>query len=175
MFQKGFIVLNKMNLGCGPDIKEGWTNVDRIMGDGIENWNMTAKAVPENWKEHFDFILVNHVLCLIPYGELVSVLEKIKTMLKPGGTVQIIDMDVRKAIDDYIYNGGKSLPIQEGSSEWNLCMHLSGYSTRPSLFTPHVLYRFLESAGFETLNIWNTETSEHDLRPLESLVVEATK
>lgn len=166
--------MKQMNLGCGLDIKEGWTNVDRIVGEGIESWNI-VQAVPEKWLEQFDFILINHVLCTIPYSQIVLVLEKVKSMLKPGGRVQIIDMDVRKAIDDYTNNEGKNLPIQEGTKDWNLCMHLSGYSTRPSLFTPHVLYQFLKSAGFEAETIWNAKESEYDLRPLESLVVEADK
>lgn len=163
----------KMNLGCGPDIKEGWVNVDRIAGKDIEYWNMTINSVPENWKDKFDFILVNHVFCTMPYGELVPVMKKIRSMLKDGGVLQVIDMDVLKAIKDFNETGGENLPIQEGTPEWNLCMHLSGYSTRPSLFTPHIMMTWLKTAGFKEAK--NVKTSEHDLRPLESLVVEARK
>lgn len=164
---------NKMNLGCGFDVKEGWTNVDRILGDGIENWEMIKDPVPEKWVGKFDTILVNHVLCMVPFNDLVPVLEKIRVMLKENGQLIIIDMDVDKAINDYKNNDSKGLPIQEGTPSWNLCMHLSGYSTRPSLFTPSVILKMLDSAGYD--EAWNARVSEHDTRPSESLVVEAIK
>jgi len=168
--------LNKLNLGCGPDVISGWTNVDIVKTDpSVEYWDAVLNVVPENWKNKFDFILINHVLCTMPYNSVRVVLRKVMEMLKDGGRVQIIDVNLRKAIEDWRLNDCENIPITGGTPDWKLCMHLSGYSTRLSLFTPNVLYTLLKEAGFSEGNIWDAGDSEYDLRPLESLVVEATK
>lgn len=164
-----------MNLGCGPDILEGFVNVDNHVAKGIEYWDMIENVVPGNWENHFDFILVNHVLCTMDYNSVRIALKKIEKMLKDDGRVQIIDVDLRKAIEDWDKNEARNIPIDDGDDvpDWKLCMHLSGYSTRKSLYTPPVMMKFLSQAGFHSM--FNLPYSKYDTRPTESLVIEATK
>lgn len=164
----------KMNLGCGFDVKDGWLNTNHfshvpvdgaIYFDALEDHPDTV--------EQFDFILVNHVLCTIPYKDVKVMLKNIHKMLKIGGTVQIIDMDMLKAIYAYQNKHEYMFPIAEGNIDWKFCMHVSGYSTRHSIFTPAVMKQFLIDAGFNKFSI--KKKSEYDIRPNESFIIEATK
>jgi hypothetical protein len=96
-------------------------------------------------------------------------------MLTSGGKIQVIDMDMKKAIDDWQINNSRNLPIELGTSDWKFCMHVSGYSTRLSLFTYIVLWRLLGEAGFDFHETKQLDSSEYDSRPLESLIVETIR
>ena len=163
----------KMNLGCGPDIKDatdGWTNVDTVSRDGV--WVHDAReAFPQI--DAFDFVLINHTLCTMTPSDAKKVLENVYTALKPGGRVQVIDVDIDKAINAYKFNQGDLFPVDGRTIDEQFLMHVSGYGTRLSLYNHHYLSLLLKDVGFGDV-IWLTE-SEYDLRPKESLVVEGIK
>lgn len=164
-----------MNLGCADDVKDGWVNTDSVyrpeFHDRVEIWNATAGRF---WNyEDFDFVLVNHVLCTMSETDLKLVLKNCYEMLKPGGKVQIIDMDITRAFYAYRNNEPDSLPIEGGNIDYKLCMHISGYGTRKSLFTEQRMQDLLVEAGFS--KAVPLMESEYDTRPAESLIVEATK
>lgn len=166
--------MRRLNLGCGPDIKQYWTNVDKIHRDDIEYWDAIDNLVPKKWLGYFDFILINHVLCTMKPADVSVVLKKANLMLKLGGKLQVIDVDLLKAIGSYLRRDKDSIPINEGNLDYKLCMHLSGYGTRLSLFTPdHLVWTLLHEGEFSGAKV--LDSSEHDLRPKESLIVEATK
>jgi hypothetical protein len=82
-------------------------------------------------------------------------------------------MDILKVFKAYQEGRQEDIPIEFGEIDDRLCEAISGYGTRNSLYTPRRMMRVLESAGFRT--IVEVEGSEHDLRPKESLVIEAYK
>lgn len=167
--------MKRMNLGCANDIKEGWINTDSVyrpeFHDIVEIWD-ARHSIYWNYTD-FDFILINHVLCTMPYNDVRLVLKNVYEMLKPGGTVQIVDMDMIKAIYAYQNKQENMFPIEGGDIDWKFCMHVSGYSTRPSIFTPALMKHFLIEAGFNKFVI--KSSSEYDTRPDESFVIEAIK
>lgn len=163
----------KLNLGCGPDILEGFVNVDIRAAKGIEYWDSVKNVVPGNWENKFDFILINHMLCTMNNEAVRTTLKKVHSMLVDGGKVQVIDVDIRSAFNAYNTGQDFLLPIGEGDIDDKLCLHLSGYGTRLSLFTPKRLSSLLEEAGFSTAV--EHLFSEYNHRPHESLIVEATK
>ncbi len=109
---------------------------------------------------------MNHVLV---YRALIN----LHRCLKPGGVLQIIDMDLLKVIKSYQEGRYEDIPIEEGSPDAKLCNAISGYSTRNSLYTPERLKEVLTEAGFREIRV--LENSEYDTRPKESLVLEAIK
>lgn len=158
----------KMNLGCGPDIKEGFVNVDIVPYEGASVWDMTKDSVPGYWVGKFDYVLVNHTICLISYDEVAELFKKIQTAMKPGATIEIIDMDVTKAFNSYTRNDHEGLPGFGGSIDNSLCRHLIGHG-RKSVYTGNLVAEMLINAGFGKVEVG--DSSEHDLRPKESLIV----
>lgn len=173
---------NKANIGCGYDIKEGWANFDVEMSSDMitssatcEIWDVTNSPDKRehNLTQQFEFILVNHVLCTMNHVLAYRALINLHRCLKPGGVLQIIDMDLLKVIKSYQEGRYEDIPIEEGSPDAKLCNAISGYSTRNSLYTPERLKEVLTEAGFREIRV--LENSEYDTRPKESLVLEAIK
>jgi hypothetical protein len=164
----------KWNLGCGFDIKEGWFNTNyfsHIPVDGAVY--LDALEEHEDMKGEFDFILVNHVLCTMKDDLALRVLRNCRAALVDGGTIQVIDMDLLKVFKSYEENRLEDLPISEGDFDDRLCLAISGYGTRNSLYTCGRMHNVLTEAGFHMVN--NLGSSEFDTRPKESLVFEAIK
>ncbi len=184
MYQKDFgsiVIFNKLNAGCGPDLinDEGWLNVDNHfsgVADNFRLWDITTSPteLEHDLTERFDFILVNHVLCTMNPYQVHQALINLHRCLKPGGRLQVIDMDLLKVIQSFQDGRYDDIPIEEGDPHEKLCYAISGYGTRKSLFTTHSLYLELQRAGFRSV-IWNAKDSEYDTRPKESLVIEADK
>lgn len=166
--------MNKMNLGCGFDVKDGWFNVNHPSHEPVE-----GAIYLDALKDHidafnkFDFILINHVLCTMKPDAVNTLLGNVKNWLKEGGTVEVIDMDLLKVFHAYQDQRFEDIPIEEGNADAKLCFAISGYGTRLSLFTPMRMYDVLEDAGFRLVK--QLESSDNDLRPKESLVFEAVK
>lgn len=161
----------RLNVGCGPDLKKDWINIDHVAQK--TNYDFVCQNILEPFRTPpADFILINHVLCTMNYQNALEVLKNAHRALKAGGKLQVIDMDLLKAFDSYNFNPNE-LPIKSGSDDYKLCMHISGFSTRMSLYTPRLLKELLLITGFREVVVLGN--SEHDLRPLESVIVEATK
>lgn len=170
--------LNRANIGCGPDIKEGWVNIDsKYPSLGVKLWDITTP--PDNndpeydFVERFDFILLNCVLCTMNDWSAHKALINLHRCLKPGGTLQVIDMDLLKVFKSYEDKRIEDIPINEGSIDARLCYAVSGYGTRLSVYTHNRVQEILAEAGFRIIK--SLEESEFDTRPKESLVVEAIK
>lgn len=176
------MIFNKANVGCGYDLinDEGWVNIDKEVRDVAENfrvWDITTPPDdpdPEhNFVERFDFVLVNHVLCTMNDYAVHQALMNLHRCLKPGGHLQVIDMNILKVFESYQDNRLEDIPIAEGDYDDRLCFAISGYGTRLSLFTPGRMNNVLEQAGFR--HIGQIAESEYDTRPKESLIFEAIK
>lgn len=164
--------MKKMNLGCGPDLKEGWINVDIYNNVDIEYWDIIQNVVPQNWKNSYDYILINHTLCLFSYSDVELALAKILKMLKPGGVIEVVDVDLLKAVNSYHNNTPEGLPGFDGSIDERFCKHLIGHG-RKSIYTPNFMVETLAKAGF--LNVSIEDSSINDLRPNESLIIKGVK
>lgn len=177
------MIYNKANIGCGYDIKpleDGWINIDSELKEVVENfkiWDITTSpdnSDPElDFTERFDFMLVNHVLCTMNDYLVHKALINLHRCLKPGGKIQVIDMDILKVFSSFLDGRKEDIPIEFGEIDDRLCEAISGYGTRDSLYTPKRMQRVLESAGFRVIE--QLSESEYDTRPKESLIFEATK
>ncbi len=166
--------MNRMNLGCGPDLKEGWLNVDSEydpLHPDRPCWDMRGGPFGQ-WVEAFDFVLVNHVFTTMTYDEVEIGLQHILEILKPGGVLEVIEMDAEKSFRSFQRGEIKAFPGFEGSIDNRFVRHLVGFG-RKSLWTENSTTEALERAGFTKVN--NYYKSENDLRPKESLVVRGTK
>lgn len=167
--------MKRMNLGCGPDLKEGWTNVDAVYNPEfhgkVEIWDARHGILPMYFD--YDFILVNHMLCTMDHRDVAKVLDNLYEILKPGGRLQVIDMDLIQAFAYYEIGEEMMIPADGQSIDEKLCNHISGFGTRKSLYTVPLMKELLLRHNFKDPQ--DLAVSEYDLRPHESLVVEAVK
>ncbi len=185
MCQRGFgsiVIFNKLNAGCGRDLinEQGWLNVDNDVVYPQENfriWDITkAPNNPDleyDLTEGFEFILVNHVLCTMNEWLVHQTLINLHRALKPNGRLHVVDMDLLKVFQSYQDGRKEDIPIEEGTIDARLCLAISGYGTRDSLYTHQRMCEVLQEAGFRVVE--SLEDSPYDTRKKESLVVEARK
>lgn len=76
----------KLNVGCGIDIRPGWTNLDVVDygGNQITDLNKYPWPFPEN---HFDYILCSHILEHM--GNFNAVVTELFRVAKPGGIIEV--------------------------------------------------------------------------------------
>lgn len=85
----------RLNLGCGRDIREGWTNVDFIKAPGVDIVADLEKPLP--WEDNSVFeVLISHTLEHIVYWE--HTVQEIHRILRPGG---ILTIRVPYGLDPY--------------------------------------------------------------------------
>ena len=78
----------KLHLGCGPNLYDGWINVDGdycVGQPGVIIHNITdSYPIPDN---SVDEILTVHVIEHIPPGEVPAMIQEWRRILKPNGFV----------------------------------------------------------------------------------------
>lgn len=82
--------MSKLNLACGLDIKEGWTNTDVHPARGVDVVQDLYKFPWQFLDEQFDHILASHFVEHLPRGETFArVMEEAHRVLRPGGTLEV--------------------------------------------------------------------------------------
>lgn len=81
------LLADKLNLGCGNDIRPGYVNLDRVQLPGVDiTWELTNYPYPFDEGRFSEIELVN-VLEHLP--DTVKVLEELHRISKPGGKITI--------------------------------------------------------------------------------------
>ena len=115
--------MHLVNLGCGPRVLEGWTNVDSALGarlaqlPGFASFNRRHRVFREHWPKGIlihnlqeplpwqsnsvDFIYCSHVLEHLTRHDGVRLLRECERVLIPGGAVRIVVPDFRLTIEQY--------------------------------------------------------------------------
>jgi ubiquinone/menaquinone biosynthesis C-methylase UbiE len=78
----------KLNLGCGSDIRDGFTNIDFIKSPGVDLIHDLNKKLP--FKDNsIDFILASDVLEHFPKAKFKAILQDWIRVLKQGAEIEI--------------------------------------------------------------------------------------
>jgi hypothetical protein len=88
--------MEKINLGCGKDIREGWENTDEV--ESVEKENETVDA-----------ILLNHVAMYFRPEDMERLLRRWHGWLVEGGTIHIETQNLDKInTPEILYGMGKN-------------------------------------------------------------------
>lgn len=115
---------NKLNLGCGPQVVDGWTNVDCAMGARLARIPVLGSLVKKTKAFGVDWdarIFIHNLTSPFPWADNTvdaaytshtlehMTLEQGKTFLKecfrvlrPGGILRVVVPDLRPIIDWYL-------------------------------------------------------------------------
>ena len=172
----------KLNLGCGPNLRNGWVNVDLF----------ESGALALDLREPFPFpsryvsrIYCSHFLEHLEYPEYaVGFVDECFRVLKPGGIIHLVVPDTALQLRAYLENDEAYFKYRlDQLVEWrsNNPMHLLNYDLRQGSdhkysYDSRTLNEILVNAGFasiETRAFDSTiDLADHEM---ESLYVDAIK
>ncbi|MCK9288580.1 MAG: methyltransferase domain-containing protein [Sphaerochaetaceae bacterium] len=135
----------KLNLGCGKDIREGFTNIDIRPLPGVD---VVADVREVGIKA--DYILARDVLEHFPQAETLDILKHWISLLNPGGIIEIQCPDVLWAYEVSRKRGANWLiQLLYGGQDYPENFHKAG-------FTLEGLRKILKDLGLEILSAENT-------------------
>lgn len=171
-----------MNFGCGPDVREGWFNVDRDRHEGMQYQADILDGFPCIPDDHFDYIVANHSINGIRFDDLSRAFATLRRVLKPTGRIRILVPDAWFGM-----LGTNSVPISEElepTQDGRWLRYLFWHGDSRCAFTWKSLIADLDRYGFKEPRLEKFGRSEYgpegitdlDAREDEGqLIVEAWK
>ncbi|MHB8997032.1 MAG: class I SAM-dependent methyltransferase [Armatimonadota bacterium] len=181
----------RLNLGCGPDWREGWLNADLGLTGDIHLDASRRFPFPDNF---FTMIFSEHMLEHLPEPAAEVCLRECQRVLQPGGVLHVSTPDLAQAVRKYL------APLEETEADRTTAAEVTNWKYPRELPTPaqwlndgfylwehrHLydeqdLTQALQRAGF--VDIRRCGTSDEGAEPAarmesridDSLVVEARK
>lgn len=165
--------MRKLNLGCGLVWPKGWVNVDKYPAS--QNVTEADVLVGLTFTDnHFDFVLMNHVLQVFGYNEHQAVLREVRRVMKHGSELRILVPDFEKALEAYRTGRWDYYPISdklELSFDGKFARYLFWHGETRSAFTELSLHDLLNRNGFKDIKLGKFGDCDLDSREEESLVM----
>lgn len=143
----------RLNCGCGSVQPDGWVNADRREHGQNLIIDVRDGHACEPYAGMFDVIVANHLLSCFSHHQLPLVLDNIRGMLVPGGTLRVLVPNMREAARAYLcgdagwFPQGNDMP----SVSERFCTYVTWFGESPSIFDPPYLANRLEAGGFTKL------------------------
>jgi predicted SAM-dependent methyltransferase len=159
----------KLHLACGPNVVEGWQNIDILRGKDIINLNLT-KPLPYKDKS-VDAIFHEHFIEHLTKTEAESFLKECRRVLKPGTVMRIGWPDLNLLLKAYFLRGRKyrdyvlpALDNHRYGTNWDEIFSdcLFSWEHRYA-YTARHLKLVLESAGFKNVKVMKRGDSDQDI------------
>jgi hypothetical protein len=142
-------VFDKLNLGCGVDIRPDFLNIDIQSLPGVD-FVCDARDLEAIEDSSVKFIVAQHFLEYIPRQDMISSFLEWKRILKPGGLLEIRSTDISQ-LTKALYLHGIS-PEMGLHDEMVISLlygqQLHEYDIRCNGFTPSFLQGVLVGCGF---------------------------
>jgi predicted SAM-dependent methyltransferase len=130
----------KLNLGCGPDVRKGFTNCDIRDLPGVD---VVVDVADLHGFEAVDYIMALDVLEHMPQVEAEKALVKWVSLLELGGTIEIQCPDVVHAAK-IAYSDEWLIQLLYGGQDYPENFHKSG-------FTLATMKKLLKGLGLEVI------------------------
>ncbi|MGD8860054.1 MAG: methyltransferase domain-containing protein [Myxococcales bacterium] len=79
---------DKLHMGCGLDIREGWVNVDLVQHEGVDLACDISQGLPFETSV-FTRVLAIDLLEHVPQERCIHVMNEIHRVLQPGGVLEL--------------------------------------------------------------------------------------
>jgi len=179
------VQVRRLNWGCGTHPQPGWINSDVKDDPGIDISCDIRDGLPLP-DATLDYVVSIHALPMIPYPELVPVLEELRRVLRPGGVLRLALPDLDVAIGAYQRGETAHFHVpdeDEPTLSGKFIVHMLWYGYSVTLFTEEFARGLLLRAGFRTVQRCEyLETAspfpdiiELDNREDETFFIEAVK
>ena len=174
----------RLNWGCGPHGKPGWTNVDRHAFPGVDmRCDLLVGGLPFDSKT-FDFAVAMHVLQDMLWFDIPVALAELQRVLKTGGVLRLGLPDLDRAIAAYQRGDTGSFHVPDNDARNIGSKFVTQIIWYGSVFTPFTFdfaHELLQRAGFVDVQRCafgctagqHREIVELDNRERESMFVEA--
>jgi len=177
--------VRRLNWGCGSHPEPGWINSDLKDDPGIDISCDIRSGLPVE-DDSFEYVVSIHALPMIPYPDVVPVLEELRRVLRPGGVLRLGLPDFDKAVAAYLTRDQSHFLVpdeDEPTLSGKAIVHLLWYGYSVTLFTEEFSRSLLLRAGFKRVDGCRfQETASRfpaivalDNRERESFFVEAVK
>ncbi|HEX7708546.1 MAG TPA: hypothetical protein VF701_18940 [Thermoanaerobaculia bacterium] len=153
----------RLNLGCGPNALEGWTNIDSVAHPGVDHVADLREGLPF---EHVAFIYAEHFIEHLPYDDALSLMRECRRVLRVDGVLRLSTPNL-----DWVWASHYRRTFEKEEHEllgcfWmNLAFHGWGHQF---LWNFATLKATLLDAGFgEVLRVQYGESTYPELRGIE--------
>ena len=89
----------KLNLGCGPDRREGWLNADLGLTGDLHLNVSRPFPFPDSF---FALIFAEHLLEHLTEAAAAACLRECYRVLQPGGILRLSTPDLRQVVNEYL-------------------------------------------------------------------------
>lgn len=92
--------MNLLNVGCGTHYASGWVNTDVWADADTRPDVVVSTAEPFPFPEDcFDGIFLGHVLEHVPWGVVLSVLDGVRRVARPGAPILVVGPDTYRTLE----------------------------------------------------------------------------
>ncbi len=154
--------MTKLHIGCGPQILEGWTNIDNVNYPGVDSILDVTQGLPF---DDVSFIFAEHFIEHLAYLDALALMRESRRVLRDDGVLRLSTPNL-----DWVWVTHYRLGAPE-SEEVQNCFNLNrafrGWGHQ-FLYNERTLRATLQDAGFSDVVLCQYGESAHsDLRRLE--------
>lgn len=159
----------RLHLACGPNIVDGWVNIDILKGPKIKTLDL-RKPLPYKDKS-VDAIFHEHFIEHLTKTEAEDFIKECYRILKVGGTMRLGWPDLKKLLNAYFFKQKKyknhALPYLEDhrfGSNWDEILSdcLFDWEHKYAYTAKH-LSRVLSAQGFKNVSVMKHGISRNDI------------
>ena len=133
-----------LNLGCGSNYSEEWTNLDMVSNSQFVKSHNLLKGIPYQNAE-FHVVYHSHVLEHFSKDDGVNFMSECFRVLKPGGIIRVVVPDLENMVKEYLKllkeNINNPSKMSEANYEWIM---LEMYDQCVRTFSGGYMAKFLE-------------------------------